>query len=134
MLPEDLDEARDWLLRAERDLIMARRALESDVILADQAAYHSQQVVEKALKAFLASQGVAFTKTHDLVRLVVVCRGIDPSFARFLDTAQTLNPFVTQFRYPGGPLEPDLSEAEDAIRRSEEVLRHVRGTLTLEAE
>lgn len=50
MQPEAADEARDWMTRAERDLLIGQRALHVEPILADQAAYHAQQAAEKALK------------------------------------------------------------------------------------
>src|SRR5215471_16514535 len=55
MQPESLEEARDWLTRAQRDFLGAGRALSGEPILADLAVFHAQQAMEKALKAFLAA-------------------------------------------------------------------------------
>ena len=38
------------------------------------AAYHLQQAVEKSLKAFLECQGVTVPNTHDIYKLVKMCR------------------------------------------------------------
>lgn len=129
MQPEALHEAQDWLLRAERDLLIADRAIRSAPVLADQAVFHAQQASEKALKAFLAAHDEPLQKTHNLERLVVQCEAIDVRFADFLDTAWTLNPYVTQFRYPGGPLEPDLAEAEQALQLARDLVQFVRERL-----
>lgn len=104
MRPEALEEAHDWLLRARRDLLAVERALSGEPVLGDQAAFHSQQAAEKALKAFLTAHDHPFAKTHNLERLVRLCQRIEWAFVGFLEAAYTLNPYATQFRYPGGPL------------------------------
>ncbi len=98
-------------------------------ILADLAVFHAQQAMEKALKAFLAAYDRPFPKTHNLERLVGLCQRSDSAFVGFMDTAHTLNPYVTQFRYPGGPLEPELAEAKEALRLASELVEFVRQQL-----
>jgi hypothetical protein len=36
-----------------------------------------------------------------------------------------LNPYATQFRYPGGPVEPALQETREAVRLASEVIEFV---------
>lgn len=122
MQPEARREADEWLQRAQRDLLIAERALQGTPTLADQAAYHAQQAAEKALKAFLAANNQPLQKTHNLEQLVTSCRAINVRFGDFIGTAQTLNPYATLFRYPGGPLEPAIDEAERAIQLAREVV------------
>ena len=55
-----------------------------------------------------------------------ICQRIHSTFVYFVDTAHTLNPYVTQFRYPGGPLEPELAEAKEALRLASELVEFVR--------
>ena len=43
--------------------------------------------------------------------------------------AQTLDPYATRFRYPGGPLAPPVSEAETALRLAEQIVNFVRARL-----
>jgi HEPN domain-containing protein len=129
MQPEALEEARDWLTRAQRDLLGSGRALSVEPILADLAVFHAQQAMEKALKAFLAAHDRPFPKTHNLERLVGLCQRIDSTFVGFMDTAHTLNPYVTQFRYPGGPLEPGIEESREAVRLASEVVDFVHQRL-----
>lgn len=63
MRPEACREADEWLQRAQRDLLIAERAFQGTPALADQAAYHAQQAIEKALKAFLAANNQPLQKT-----------------------------------------------------------------------
>jgi HEPN domain-containing protein len=111
MQPEDRSEARDWLVRAERDLMIARRAIQEAPVLPDQAAYHAQQAAETALKAFLSLSGTPFSKTHDLVLLASMGQEQAPGFDQFAAAAQLLTPYATQFRYPGSPIELEVAEA-----------------------
>jgi len=85
--------------------------------------------MEKALKAFLVAHDQPFPKTYNLERLVRLCQHIDSAFVCFMDTAHILNPYVTQFRYPGGPLEPELAEAKEALRLASELVEFVRQQL-----
>jgi hypothetical protein len=68
--------------------------------------FHAQQACEKCLKAVLSATGVAFSRTHDLVRLLDLLaeQGIDvPAQAMWIDE---LNPYAVEARYglvdPGG--------------------------------
>jgi HEPN domain-containing protein len=127
--PSALRQAREWLDRAERDLLAARNGLSSTPPLPEMTAYHAQQAAEKAFKAFLTLRNVPFRRTHDLLELLQQCEALDAAFRRFVASAQTLDPYATRFRYPGGPLEPPVSEAEAALRLAEEVVDFVRARL-----
>jgi HEPN domain-containing protein len=130
MRPEALREAREWLARADRDLQVADRALHVLPPLADAGAYHAQQAGEKSLKAFLTAHDQVFRLTHDLRQLLPSCEAIDPDFSRFLPAAQLLTPYATQFRYPGGPIEPALSDAEQALQLATDLVHYVRERLS----
>jgi len=61
---------RLWIEKAEQDFVSAgilskRRAKLNDVVC-----FHSQQCVEKYLKALLIHHRVRFPKTHDLTELL----------------------------------------------------------------
>src|SRR5204862_953151 len=83
MQPQAINEARDWLARADLDLRLAERALGIPPELAAGAAYHAQQAAEKALKAFLAAHNQPFPLTHNLTVLLPLCQAMDPAFLQF---------------------------------------------------
>jgi HEPN domain-containing protein len=122
MQPEARREADEWLQRAQRGLLIAERALQGSPILPDQAVYHAQQAAEKALKGFLAANNRPLQRTHNLEWLVARCQDIEARFGDFRTSARTLGPYATLFRYPGGPLEPSLQEAKQAIRLAREIV------------
>ncbi|NPV87630.1 MAG: HEPN domain-containing protein [Anaerolineae bacterium] len=60
------DWVKEWLGRARSDLVLCKTALETPGILREDACYHAQQSVEKALKALLTAMNVAYPRTHSL--------------------------------------------------------------------
>jgi HEPN domain-containing protein len=99
--------------------------------LAGGAAYHAQQAAEKALKAFLAAHDEPFPLTHNLNLLLPLCEVLDASFGRFGTAASSLTPYATQFRYPGGPIEPAVADAEQGLRDAAQLVEFVRRRLNL---
>lgn len=131
MQPSTIREAREWLERADLDLRLAERALQIPPPLAGGAAYHAQQAAEKALKAFLAAHNIPFPLTHNLTVLLPLCQALDPAFGQFGVVAATLTPFATQFRYPGGPIEPAVRDARQGVQDAAGLVSFVRRQLGL---
>jgi HEPN domain-containing protein len=125
-----IHEVRQWLHKASHDLRSAVLLMSGDVEpLLDTAVYHCQQAAEKALKAYLTAHGVVFPKLHLLSPLLSLCADIDISFVQLSDAAELLTPLATEFRYPGDILEPDPSDAEEALRVAEHVVAFVSSRL-----
>ena len=122
MTPDQLrlEEAHAWLARARGDLEAANLLTVGGAYA--EALFHCQQIVEKALKAFLAFHQKAFRRTHDLGELSPECVSIDDSLQSVLEQAKVLTKYAWEFRYPGAPYEPDTSEASDALRKAEAAL------------
>jgi HEPN domain-containing protein len=89
-----LDEVREWLQKAEKDLLSARILLGHDPPVLETACFHCQQTVEKALKAFLVSKAVHFEKVHSLTYLLDLCEVQEPGFTSLRDMAETLAPYA----------------------------------------
>jgi HEPN domain-containing protein len=112
----------EWLFKAEHDLRSAELLCQSRDPLLDIAIYHTQQCAEKAMKAFLVSQGRMVEKTHNLALLVEQCTAIDGRIGELIDDALFLRPFATLYRYPEGELEPEKVVTEAAIAASRRIL------------
>lgn len=123
--------ARNWLIKAKRDLLSARELAEADIPLLDTAAFHCQQAAEKAIKAFLLFHDVRFEKTHDIEVLVLQAIDVDPDFGVCLETASILTPFAVEFRYPGDDVEPEADEYRDAFEAADSVYQFVLQKLPL---
>jgi HEPN domain-containing protein len=121
--------ALEWLAKADVDL-SAGRALLSAADLFEVVAFHSQQAVEKALKAFLVWHQIEFPKTHDIERLLELCASIDPEVAEALASAVELTPYGVEYRYPGEY--PPVSEeaAEQSLATAQLVVGEVAKRLS----
>jgi HEPN domain-containing protein len=126
-------EIRQWLIKAEHDLGSARRLLTGDPPYLDTAVYHCQQAAEKALKAYLTLKDTPFQKVHDLSVLIDQCIELDNSFEQISSISEILNPYATVFRYPGDVLEPELSDAEEALRLANMVLDFVMKRMPIDS-
>jgi len=113
MLPEHLREAQDLLYLADLDLQVAERSLAGGRPLIEPTLFHSQQAMEKALKAFLAHCNRPYRRTHDLIELLDRCIAEDGAFSSLVTAAAALNPHGVGPRYLR-PVKPTL--AEDAAR------------------
>jgi HEPN domain-containing protein len=108
-------EVREWLTKAALDLRGARIDLSAEPPLLEDALFHCQQVLEKALKAFLVWHDRAFRKTHSLEELGRVCCAIDSALTDLVDEAVPLTEYAWAFRYPGAPPIPNEQEARAAL-------------------
>jgi HEPN domain-containing protein len=71
-LPPDaavLQEARDWLARADEDLQVAELTLNASPALLGSSVYHSQQAARKRSRHSSRRARLPFHPTHDLAEL-----------------------------------------------------------------
>ncbi len=106
----------NWMMKARRDLLSAKRLARGNDPYLDTAIYHCQQTVEKAVKGWLVYNDQPFEKTHDLRLLVAQASEIDDGFADWFDVADQVSPYATAYRYPGEILEPDMNEFNQAFQ------------------
>ncbi len=95
----DAGSPQDWLRHARSDLALSCLP-KTKAILYQHLCFHAQQAAEKALKAVLTDQGVAFPKTHDLAFLMEALPSATVLPPSLLDLP-TLNGYAVQQRYPG---------------------------------
>jgi HEPN domain-containing protein len=136
-MPHDpvlISETKAWLKKAATDVRSADHALTaSPPILAD-VAYHSQQAVEKALKAFLVWSNSSFRKTHSIEEIGEQCLDIDSTLKDLVDQAVPLTEYAWEFRYPGELEEPSQDESEDALQIAKKILEAVLTRLPAEVK
>jgi HEPN domain-containing protein len=93
-------EGQRWLAQARYDLQAAdlnRREGFPEI-----ACFLAQQSAEKALKAFLYTQGERPVIGHATHRLVQTCAGYDAPFGDLLDACRQLDQYYIPTRYPNG--------------------------------
>ena len=135
MADAPVPEAKAWMVKAWRDLEMARRAAEGEPPFYDAAVYHCQQSAEKAVKAFLVNHGKPYEKTHDIELLVDLAVEVDVGFSKLADAADALTPYATRFRYPNATfaVEPQPSEYHDAQQHAQAIYDFVLNRLPEDA-
>jgi|AP95_1055475.scaffolds.fasta_scaffold110656_2 HEPN domain-containing protein len=107
-------EARRWLAKAWDDLRACDVDLAASPPLLEDALYHCQQAVEKALKGFLVWYAQPFRRTHDIAELAALCVELDSGLEGSIAPAAPLTEYSSAFRYPSAREKPSRIEAENA--------------------
>ena len=109
------ETVKEWIAKAEGDFSVAcreRRVRKSPNW--DAVCFHSQQCVEKYLKALLIHYGVMPPKTHDLVLLDGLLTPVCDGWSWPLEELRFLTRAAVAFRYPGESA--DKEEAIEALK------------------
>ncbi len=136
---QPLDEERgrllaEWLRKAEDDVQVAELLFANEAGLANPITFHTQQAVEKYLKAYLTWHQVPFPKTHDIERLLVLVETVDKSLADLLVDTTVLTMYGVEVRYPGDMSEATEEEAQDAVALMRKTRDAVRAELPVAPE
>lgn len=123
---------RNWLKKARRDLLSAKRLARGNDPYFDTAIYHCQQCVEKSIKGWLVYHDQPFEKTHDLRLLVTLASEIEPKFTEWYDVAEQVSPYATAYRYPGEVLEPTEDEFQKTFKAATKFYDFVCSLLPIE--
>jgi HEPN domain-containing protein len=89
---------KDWLTVAERDLLAARKLLDTDS-LTNVVTFHCHQSIEKAFKTMLLAKGGEVPRIHNLITLWGLLKGV-VSFQIDLPLLEAINEAYIDTRYP----------------------------------
>ena len=121
----DNPEVAEWVGKAEEDYqgalaLMRQRARP----LPSLVCYHTQQCVEKYLKAALLFHGQSFPKTHDLIKLYELCLEKLPALEEIFEAIAVVSPYSVGARYPGTPnAVEEAQEAVEAMKQAREFFK-----------
>lgn len=93
--------AQEWIQFSKMDLATASHLYDTmrpaplEIIC-----FHCQQAAEKALKAFLISQGAELSRTHDLGLLAEYCQQYTEISDELREICDDLSPYGVGTRYP----------------------------------
>jgi HEPN domain-containing protein len=104
--PVRVANTREWLTKAGDDLRAAEIDLAAAPPLLGDLAFHCQQAIEKALKAYLTWHDIPFRRTHDLTGIGRQCVDIDPTLEPLVRRTTPLSEYAWRFRYPGDEAGP----------------------------
>ncbi|MBI3761809.1 MAG: HEPN domain-containing protein [Chloroflexi bacterium] len=124
------ETTEEWVAKAESDYDLARLAMEArDTPIVEGVCFHSQQCVEKYLKAFLQERGVRFAPAHPLDPLLKLCLTVDEEFETLRSDLEGLDLYAVRIRYPGMSATDEM--AKDGLASATGVRLFVRGKLGL---
>jgi HEPN domain-containing protein len=112
--------AHELLRLADADLASGH-ALVAAHVRFENACFHYQQTVEKALKAVLVKRGVAFPSTHDL-NVLLTLMPAEIGEAPHSHEIPELNIYSAQLRYEEGPAPATQEDADDAAAMATDAL------------
>lgn len=118
----DIKQADAMLRMAHRDLT-ALHGMSNAVVFADEIfGFHSQQAIEKCLKAWLCALGQAYPFTHHINRLLVLLRDAGANIEAFW-WMDEFTVYAHQARYEEGHAEADAPLARaNTLQQIEELL------------
>ena len=122
-------EWRQWLAKADNDLLNIQNNLASRDIPWDTMCFHAQQAAERTLKALIVHDGGTPNRTHDLVALLAACSASHPELRQLENDCRTLSLLATRVRYPDDFLLLNETIARDALTKSQTICNRVRGLL-----
>jgi HEPN domain-containing protein len=102
---------RDWLKKAEDDLLVINRLTEDNIIAASAVCFHCQQLAEKVLKAYLTANDKEIKKTHNVEFLLSECADFDKEFNEI--DPKNLSNFGVDVQYPGDIYIPSDKETPE---------------------
>lgn len=123
-------ETAEWVRFAEADfeaatsLVRKRKKLPANIV-----GFHSQQCVEKYLKARLEEETLPVPKVHSLTALLGLLLSKEPLWASFTPSLLLLNNYAVKFRYPGHVA--TRTDAQAALKACRSIRAEVRVSLGL---
>ena len=125
----EVELARQWLAKAQNDLLNADNNLNAEQVPLDTVCFHCQQAAEKMLKAFLVGNGHSYPFTHDLLLLLQHVLPIHANAEPLRDVLSLLMPYAVEIRYPDDEFTPTEDDAKEARQAADQVLMWLRAAL-----
>lgn len=120
-----------WLERASRDLDAGENDLQGLYVLPEDVLFHSQQSVEKTLKALLLLHGLEPPRKHDIAKLAEPLRVVLPEITDWLEVIAPLSDYAWKYRYPFDELPPDAEHARETLAQARQFCDWARGQIPL---
>jgi HEPN domain-containing protein len=118
---------KSWLEKAEGDYSTADRELKAEQFPNyDAVCFHTQQCIEKYLKARFIVAEIPFPKIHDLTALLTLLNPVEPDWETLRPALALLTDFAVEVRYPGFSATQEIAaelyglctEVRQAVRES----------------
>jgi HEPN domain-containing protein len=120
----------EWIEKAEGDFASAQREIRARKSPNyDAACFHSQQCIEKYIKARLQEADVQFGKIHDLSALLDLVLTLEPFWEPLRPSMRELSVYAVEFCYPGQSA--DRETALEAVSLCKKIRNVIRKSMDL---
>ena len=110
-----------WLKKAKNDLRAVQQIMSESDYPTDIVCFHSQQAIEKSLKAILIYRDIEFKRSHDLIYLLNLSELSAETKQKYIATFLDINYYAVNARYPGEEDDPTIAETELAFQIARDV-------------
>jgi len=124
-----IEIAKQWLAKAQNDLLNADNNLQSENIPYDTVCFHCQQATEKFLKSYLVAKTRIPPHTHDLLLLLEEILPLNNEAENLREYLAILMPYAVEIRYPDDWFMPTEEDALEARSAAGEILKWLRQSL-----
>jgi HEPN domain-containing protein len=128
-MSEEIEIAKQWLAKANNDLLNADNNLKSDDVPFDTVCFHCQQAAEKLLKAYLVGRAQPYPITHDLFLILEKILPLNTEAEHLRDWLAILMPYAVEIRYPDDLYMPSQEDAKEARDAADKVLKWLKKSL-----
>ena len=133
--PGDSRRFYDWLYRASEDMLAAKILMENDHLCYKSSAFHCQQAIEKALKAYILLCTGKLMDGHNLAWLCRQAMKEDEDFRLWMKKVSVLNHCYIETRNPPDiPFDVTYDQLKDAYRTAVELFRFICSQVDEEME
>ena len=111
----DSNDFNRWIEYAKNDLLVTHQLEIEKHFVHREILTHSQQSIEKYLKAFLLFQNQSILRTHDLLVLCRICGQFDQEFLNYEKNLSWISISYLQSRYPDNFEDIDIEDAKRSL-------------------
>ena len=126
-MSEEMEIARQWLIKGRNDLLNADNNLKSEEVPFDTVCFHCQPAADKFLKVYLVGNGTSYPITHDLILEKILPLNKDAENLR--DALAILTPYAVEIRCHDALAMPTEADAREAREAANEVLKWAESAL-----
>ena len=134
MNAKQVELSHHWLIKADHDIFAAKQMLSVPDAPTDIPCFHSQQAIEKSLKALLTAYSLRFPKIHDLMKLLDLSLSVLPDLKSYRESFSEISDFAIEVRYPEGLSDPSFEDAQKAFNTAEQVVNLIKKSIRAQTE
>jgi HEPN domain-containing protein len=129
MAKSDRQHAEQLLSMAVKDHTALAGMLDAKNFSEEVFGFHAQQTVEKALKAWIASLGSTYPKSHDVSVLIKILKDAGQDLSQFPDL-EDYSVFAVQYRYEAYDEDEEMLDRPDTIKKTMGFVTHVQAIVS----